>query len=69
MQSSDMTSVTITGCLFVNTCMFILMIPFLRGRSHCSWIYNYLCNQCLSRLKLWLRMPLMVRCTQYNIMW
>jgi len=21
--------------------------------SHSSWIYNYLCNQCLSPLKLW----------------
>jgi len=26
------------------------------------WIYNYLCNHCLSPLKL-------VRCTGYNIMW
>ena len=32
-------------------------------------IYNYLCNQCLSPLKLWVRTPFMVRCTQYNIMW
>ena len=23
-----------------------------------SWIYNYLCNQCLSPLKLWVRIPL-----------
>jgi hypothetical protein len=22
-----------------------------------SWIYNYLCNQCLSLLKLWVRIP------------
>jgi len=22
-----------------------------------SWIYNYLCNQCLSPLKLWVRTP------------
>jgi hypothetical protein len=34
-----------------------------------SWIYNYLCNQFLSPLKLWVRIPLMVKCTQYNIMW
>ena len=26
--------------------------------SHGSWIYNYLCNQCLSPLKLWVRIPL-----------
>ena len=34
-----------------------------------SWIYNYLCNQCLSPLKLWVWIPLMVKCTRYNIMW
>jgi len=37
--------------------------------SYGSWIYNYLCNQCLSPLKLWVRTLLMPRCTQYNIMW
>jgi len=36
--------------------------------SYVSWIYNYLCNQCLSPLKLWVRTPFMARCTQYNIM-
>ena len=34
-----------------------------------SWIYNYLCNQCLSPLKLWVLIFLMARCTWYNIMW
>ena len=37
--------------------------------SYGSWIYNYLCNQCLSPLKLWVRIMLMVRCTWYNILW
>ena len=32
-----------------------------------SWIYNYMCNQCLSPLKL--RIQLMAMCTRYNIMW
>jgi carbon starvation protein CstA len=27
------------------------------------------CNQCLSPLKLWFRIPFMVRCTRYHIMW
>jgi len=36
--------------------------------SYGSWIYNYLCNQCLSPLKLWVRIQLMVRCIRY-IMW
>ena len=36
---------------------------------HGSWIYNYMCNQCLSLLKLWVRTPFMARGTRYNIMW
>jgi hypothetical protein len=36
--------------------------------SYGSWIYNYLWNQCLSPLKLWVRIPLMARCTRYS-MW
>ena len=32
--------------------------------SYDSWIYNYLCNQRLLSLKLF-----MARCTRYNIMW
>ena len=34
-----------------------------------KWIMNYLCNQCLSPLKLWVCIVLMARCTRYNIMW
>ena len=34
-----------------------------------SWIYNYLCNQCRSPLKFWVRIPFIERCTRYNIMW
>ena len=34
-----------------------------------SWIYNYMCNQCLSPWKLWVLFPVMARCTRYNIMW
>jgi hypothetical protein len=37
--------------------------------SYGSWISNYLCNQCLSLLKLQVRIPLMARCTRYNIIW
>ena len=32
-------------------------------------VYNYLCSQCLSPQRLWVRVPLMGRCTRYNIMW
>jgi hypothetical protein len=34
-----------------------------------SRVYNYLCNQCLLPLKLWVRTPFMARCTRYTIMW
>jgi hypothetical protein len=34
-----------------------------------SWIYNYLCNQCLSPLKLWVWILLMVRYIWCIIMW
>ena len=30
--------------------------------SYDSWIYNYLCNQCLLPLKLGVRIPVMVKC-------
>ena len=30
--------------------------------SHGSWIYNYLCNQCLSPL-MWVRISIRARCT------
>jgi hypothetical protein len=31
--------------------------------SYGSWIYNYLCNQCLSSLMLWVRISIRARCT------
>jgi len=34
------------------TVLIILEQP-LFSWSYGSWIYNYLCNQCLSPLKLW----------------
>jgi len=37
--------------------------------SYGSWIYNYICNQCLSPLTLWVRIPIKAKCTRYNIMW
>jgi hypothetical protein len=37
--------------------------------SYGCWIYNYLHNQCLSPLKLWVRVPLMAKLTGYNFMW
>jgi hypothetical protein len=31
--------------------------------SYGSWIYNYQCNDCLSPLRLWVRISIRVRCT------
>jgi len=31
--------------------------------SYGSWIYNYLCNQCLSPLMLWVRISIRAMCT------
>ena len=31
--------------------------------SYCSWIFNYLCNQCLSPLMLCVRISIRARCT------
>ena len=37
--------------------------------SHGNWIYNCICDQRLSPLKLQVRIPLMARCTRYNFVW
>jgi hypothetical protein len=56
-------------------CMYYLMLlsnTMSRGPSwswsHGWWIYNHLYNQCLSPLKLWVRIPLMATWTRYNIL-
>jgi hypothetical protein len=37
-------------------CIHFLVLSW--SRSYGSWIYNYLCNQCLPLLKLWVRISL-----------
>jgi hypothetical protein len=37
--------------------------PFSWLWSHGSWIYNYICSQCLSPLILWARISIRARCT------
>jgi len=46
-------------------CKTCVWLSWLYG----SRIYNYLCTQCLSPLKSWVRNPFMSRCTRYNNMW
>jgi len=47
----------------VNLCCSI----FIQGPSwpwsYGSWIKNYLCNQCLSWLMLWIRISIRAKCT------
>jgi hypothetical protein len=49
--------------------MYIIIIQKILVRNLGLWSGNYLCNQCLSPLKLWVQITLMVTCTRYNIMW
>ena len=44
---------------FVSFRNYFFYICTIRTRSYGSWIYNYLSNQCLSPLKLWVRIPFM----------
>jgi hypothetical protein len=50
---------------FHNKYAFIITLTFLQfltgpswSWSYGSWIYNYLCNQCISPLKMWVKIPL-----------
>jgi len=50
------------------------MIGTVNNTNTWSWSYvseinNDLHNHCLSPLKLWVRIPLMARCTRCKIMW
>jgi hypothetical protein len=51
------------------TCIYRTSLSSKAVWSYGSWIYNYICNQCLFPLTLWVRISLMVRCTWYSIMW
>ena len=47
----------------------ILWMGTLRLWTYHSGIYNNLCHQCLSPLKFWVVIHLMVRCNRYHIIW
>jgi hypothetical protein len=50
----------LTNSIFINS--------FNIFNSWSYWIYNYLCNQCLSPLTLWVWIPLIEMYSLYNIM-
>ena len=52
--------------LFLTKSVFSFHVHLLLSMRDHHWIYNYLCNQFLLPLMLWVRIPLMARCTQYN---
>jgi len=56
----DMSSILLAFIIF----MLLLPVPSWSW-SYCSWIYNYLCNQWLSPLKLGVLIPLMARYIRY----
>ena len=65
-QNSKHCSFNIILVTGVFSYMFPYTQPFWRpsrSSSYCSWIYNYICNQCLSPLMLWVRISKTTRCT------
>ena len=55
-------------CISTIYCTLYINLMKMLSWWYGSWIYNYLCNKCLSPLTLWVRIPIMARCTGYNIM-
>ena len=55
-------------CLLYAVGIHVLLCIGSWSWSYDSCIYKYLCNQCLSPLKLWVRSLLVTRCTRYNTM-
>ena len=56
---------------FSNAWFPLHVLSILMSCSYGSWIYNYISNQYLSLLTLWVRISLVARCTRYNVhvMW
>jgi hypothetical protein len=49
----------------VSYAIFIVKMGPSWSWSYGSWIYNYLCNQCLSPLMLWVRISIRERCKTF----
>jgi hypothetical protein len=49
--------------LIYTTCLYPDITKHKWSWLYGSWIYNYLCNQCLSPLMLWVQISIRARCT------
>ena len=76
--SSNTVRITLLCCMYtgfnsdyMHYCEYTywLNLLFISNLMYFKYILMCLCNQCLSPLKLWVQIPLMARCTRYNIMW
>jgi hypothetical protein len=60
----------INGITHVNFIHRIFISHHILKKNVCQrWLILLDCNQCLSPLKLWVRISFMARCIRYNIMW
>ena len=50
-----------------NTCSHFWVISVSSCVQSLFWIYSYMCNQCLSPLTLWVRIPFMTKCTHTTL--
>ena len=69
MLSITLINILLLSFILYKTNLLISWEGHLWSWLHGIWIYNYLCNQCLSPLTLWVRIQLWARSTRYNIMW
>ena len=76
-STTQIIKIHLNKVLFWDFCLFITTLLLKKSESvvivivwsYGSWSYNYLCNQFLQPLNLWVRIPFMAKCIRYNIMW
>ena len=71
-NSCNYMEVSVTSCFLFYFFMCIILCSFHLSCVYCtslgpwsygSWICNYLCNQCLSPLMLWVRISIRAKCS------
>ena len=69
LKGNDKHDLTDCGRVVMFYASVTIVCPYIRSWSYGSWIYYYLCNQCLSPLTLRVRILLWWGVHIYNIMW